>query len=416
MDRYIGRDAHASSSTLGVVTSKDKRVGSHVVETNARCLSRRSFLSLAGAAVLGPLASPASLRGAPGRSRGASGWPGYDEAIVIDALASPLQFNIPQGGLPLTEAVVRHIRASGITAVNLTAGVIGATAPDPFVGSVERIAEWEREMDRLPHVLRRIRRAEDLLEAKESGRLGVIYGFQDAVPLEGRLDRLALFHGLGVRVVQLTYNDRNRLGDGALEPGDGGLSRLGHAAVEEMERLGILVDLSHCGTRTTLEGIRAAAGPVAITHSGCNAVFPHPRNQDDQAMRLLAERGGVMGIYLMPFLNPSGPPATRDVVAHLEHALQVCGEDHVGIGTDQGIHPLRVDGAFQEEFDAVSARRRAMGIAAPREDTIPYVAELNHPRRMESIAQALADRGHRDRVIEKILGANWLRLFEEVWS
>lgn len=391
-------------------------------------LTRRQFLSLAATAalipgVLAPRAASGAMGGAP-RGVGASDhpatpfpdWPGYDETTVIDALASPLQFNIPQGGLPLSAAVVEDIQASGITAVNLTVGVVGATAPDPFTRSVERIAAWEVEMERLPHVLRRVRRAEDLVEAKESGRLGVIYGFQDGVPLEGRLERLALFHGLGLRVLQLTYNDRNRLGDGALEPGDGGLSRLGHAAVEEMERLGILVDLSHCGSRTTLEGIRAASGPVAITHSGCSAVFPHPRNKDDHAMRLLAEQGGVMGIYLMPFLNPSGPPTTGDVVAHLEHALHICGEDQVGIGSDQGIHPLQVGGDFQEQFAAVSARRSAMGIAAPREDTIPYVPELNHPRRMASIAGALAERGHPDRVIEKILGANWLRLFREVWG
>lgn len=343
-------------------------------------------------------------------------WPGYDEAVVVDALASPLQFNIPQETLPLSQEAVADLVASGITAVNVTVGVVGATAPEPFEGSVARIAAWEREADRLPAVLRRVRTTADLHDAKATGRLGLVYGFQDAVPLEGRLERLELFHGLGVRVIQLTYNDRNRLGDGCLEPADGGLSRLGHQAVAAMEELGILVDLSHCGARTTTEAVRTAAGPVAVTHTGCAALFAHPRNKDDATLRLVADRGGVVGIYLMPFLTREGDADAEDVLRHLDHALQVCGEDHVGIGSDQGIRPLQVDEAFHQQFRAVSERRRSMGIAAPREDTIPYVPALNHPRRMEALADGLAARGHPDRVVEKVLGANWLRLFDEVWS
>ncbi|MEQ8329182.1 MAG: membrane dipeptidase [Longimicrobiales bacterium] len=374
-------------------------------------MDRRGFVrSAAGAAAaswlpLEPLRAHASTRR----------WPGYDDAMVIDALAGPLQFNIPQEGLPLSAEARADIAASGITALNLTVGVVGATAPDPFEGSVARIAGWEQAVDANPDLLVRVRTHDDLQGARESGRLGLIYGFQDAVPLEGRLDRLELFHGLGVRIVQLTYNDRNRLGDGCLEPADGGLSRLGVDAVRRMVELGILVDLSHCGHRTTVDGIQAAEGPVAITHSGCADLFAHPRNKPDTTLRLLAERGGVFGVFLMPFLNPAGAPTTDDVIRHLEHALNVCGEDHVGIGSDQGIRPLQVDGAFQAQFEAVSERRRAMGIAAPREDTIPYVPELNHPRRMEMVADALAARGHPHRVVEKVLGANWARLLGEVW-
>ena len=118
----------------------------------------------------------------------------------------------------------------------------------------------------------------------------------------------------------------------------------------------------------------------------------------------------------MPFLNPSGPPTAEDVIAHLEHALTVCGEDHVGIGSDQGIVPLDVSGDFGTRFDAVSAQRAAAGIAAPREDTVPYVPDLNHPRRMETIAEVLLERGHSTGVVEKVMGTNFLRLFGEVWA
>ena len=237
-------------------------------------MNRRDFARwtarAAGLAALAPSQLAATARPARARSAAAHArplWDGYERAMVIDALAGPLQFNIPQGELPLSEAVLEHLRTSGITGINLTTGVVGATAPDPFEGSVARLAGWEREMDRHSDLLLRVRKPGDLDEAKASGRLGVIYGFQDAVPFEGRIDRLELFHGLGVRIVQLTYNDRNRLGDGCLEPVDGGLSRLGHAMVEAMDALGILVDLSHCGARTTLDGIRASSGPVSITHS-----------------------------------------------------------------------------------------------------------------------------------------------------
>jgi membrane dipeptidase len=129
---------------------------------------------------------------------------------------------------------------------------------------------------------------------------------------------------------------------------------------------------------------------------------------------MLADRGGVFGVYAMPFLNANGSPTTDDVVAHLEHALDVCGEDHTGIGSDQGIVPLDVSGDFAQRFLQVSAQRTAAGIAAPREDTIPYVPELNTPRRMQRLANRLNQRQHPDRVIEKILGANWLRLLSDV--
>ncbi|MDH5590438.1 MAG: dipeptidase [Gemmatimonadota bacterium] len=376
-------------------------------------LSRREFVRVAGAACLTP-ALPGFSRG---DSAGASiaRWPGYGGATVVDGLGGPLQFNIPQGGLPLTAEDLARVAESGITALNLTVGVVGSSAPDPFRTTVDRIAAWDQELTRSSTALRGVRTLADLRDAKATGRLGIIYGFQDAVPLEGRIERLALFHEMGVRVIQLTYNDRNRLGSGCLDPRDGGLSDFGHEVVGSMEEMGILVDLSHCGARTTREAVEASTRPPSITHSGCSAIHPHPRNKDDETLRALADRGGVMGIYLMPFLNASGPPTAEDVLAHLDHALDVCGEDHVGMGSDQGIVPLDVGGDFPARFHAESQRRSAAGIAAPREDTIPYVPDLNHPRRMETIADLMSARGHSDRVVEKVLGANWARLLGEVW-
>lgn len=386
-------------------------------------MERRSFVRLLGAAALAPplggaRGAPRSLAGDPGPSRAtapyAPRWPGYDDALVVDALSGPIQFNIPQGELPLGAGVLEAVRSSGITAVNLTVNARASGDADAFQATTGRIAAWTRETESHPDVLSLVRRVSDVRAAKAARRLGLILGFQDGVPFEDDLDRLGELHALGLRIVQPTYNVRNRLGTGCLEPDDG-LTDLGREAVARMDELGILLDFSHCGPRTTADGIRVSAGPVAISHSGCKAVFDHPRSKDDDTLRALAERGGVLGVYLMPFLNASGPPTGADVVAHVEHALDVCGEDHVGIGSDQGIVPLDVGGDFRTQFDAVSAQRAAAGISAPREDTIPYVPELNTPRRLDTIADLLAARGHPARVIEKVIGANFVRLFGEVW-
>ncbi len=379
-------------------------------------MERRDFVRLCGAAALVPASGGATDWDRLDRAHRAGTWPPYDDALVVDALSGPIQFNIPQESFPLGEAALEHVRGSGITAVNLTVNARASDLADSFENTKARISEWAREVEAHPDTFVEVLNITDLESAKASGRLGLILGFQDTVPVEDDLTRIDDFHALGVRIIQLTYNVTNKLGSGALVPDDDGLTGLGVEAVERMDDLGILVDLSHCGPRTTLDAIRASKGPVGITHSGCKTVFDHPRSKDDDTLRLLADRGGVVGIYLMPFLNPSGAPTAADVIAHIEHAWNVCGEDHVGIGSDQGIVPLDVSGDFPRRFAEVSAQRSAAGIAAPREDTVPYVPELNHPRRLETIADMLAARGHPSRAIEKVLGANFVRLFDEVWS
>ncbi|MBL4580248.1 MAG: membrane dipeptidase [Gammaproteobacteria bacterium] len=340
----------------------------------------------------------------------------YQDAIVIDALASPIQFNIPQRDFPLTSSDLESVKASGITALNLTVNRRATSELSSFEATLARMAQWEREIDTHPDVFSRVRSVADIRAAKQNATLGLIHGFQDTVPFGEDLQRIDTFHGLGVRIAQLTYNIGNKVGSGSLVPTDSGLTEFGRQVVERMDDLGMLVDLSHCGPQTTIDGIRASRMPVAITHSGSNTIFKHPRNKDDSVLREMADRGGVLGIYLMPFLNPAGPPDIDDMITHLEYAVNLCGEDHVGIGSDQGIVPLDIAGDFPANFERVSASRQAAGIAAPREDIPPYLPELNNPQRMQIIAERLADRGYSIRLIEKILGDNFLRLFEEVWE
>src|SRR4051812_108431 len=182
-----------------------------------------------------------------------------------------------------------------------------------------------------------------------------------------------------------------------------------------MNRVGVAVDLSHCGHQTTADGITASNKPVLLAHVGCNAVHPHPRNKNDAELRAMAEKGGVAGIYLMPFLDVKGTRDINVVIQHIEHAIQVCGEDHVGIGSDLSITPIEETPEYKSAATRFVETRKAMGNAAPGEELPLYIPELNHPRRIESIAMALSRRGHSSSRVEKFIGGNFLRVLKETW-
>jgi membrane dipeptidase len=388
----------------------------------SNALDRRHFLALSAATALGAalpkrLFAEAPAQPPPAPTTPQLRWAGYERAIVIDGCGGP--GGVGERGTDglLSASELADVKASGITAANVTVSTVGRVA-GAFEGTVQNLAAWEGELDRRPGVLMKIKTAADLQTAKSTGRLGLIYGFQDTLPVGEDLDRLATFHGLGVRIVQMTYNRRNLAGDGCLEPADAGLSRFGRELIERMNALGILVDLGHGGRRTTLDTIAASKKPVAITHTGCAALADLPRNKTDEELRRLAEKGGVAGIYLMPFLRTQGQPMAEDVVRHVEHAVQVCGEDHVGIGTDGGISAIRLTPEYIKAFHEDVAERRRRGISAPgeSEDVYTFVPDLNTPRRFELIAHHLSRRGHSDERIAKILGGNFARLFREIWG
>ena len=143
----------------------------------------------------------------------------------------------------------------------------------------------------------------------------------------------------------------------------------------------------------------------------------NPRNKTDDALKLLADRGGVVGVYFMPWLRTKGDATAADVIQHMEHALKVCGEDHVGIGTDGRISPVELTAEYRQRLREEVQRRQALGVSAPGEDdVIPLVSDLNDARRLEKLAALLIARGHSTTRVEKILGANFLRLMREVWT
>jgi membrane dipeptidase len=369
-------------------------------------MSRREFSKAAAALAVAPSVAPKVLESM------SLSWPGYERATVIDFLASPGPFNTPVNVDALTPEMVRNAQSSGITAVNLT---IGGGAPE---GVFQSMARWERDLARHPGVLMKIRNVGDLAIARRDRKLGLIYGFQDGVAIGTELSRVALYHAFGLRIVQLTYNVRNPFGDGCLQPENGGLTPLGRQLVESLNTTGITVDLAHCGLQTTSDAIEHSTKPVAISHSGCRAVADRPRSKPDNILKRMADKGGVIGIYLMPFLTMQGQPTSDDVIRHVEHAINTCGEDHVGIGSDLSITPHVVNAEYMRVHRTFVEGRIRAGVAAPGEDpeVSMFVTDLNTPRRMEQIADKLLARRHSTARVEKIIGQNFVRLMRDTWN
>jgi membrane dipeptidase len=309
------------------------------------------------------------------------------------------------------DEITKLIRESGVTVLKSTLG--GAIGN--FEAAVEDIACAQQLMEKRSDLFLNVRTSADLDRARKEQKLGVIYSFESANMLEDKIERIELFRGLGVRVMQLTYNLRTPFGVGCLDGETEGLTELGRKAIAKMNELGVAVDLSHSNTRTTAEGIAASMKPPLITHTGCRAVYMHPRNKEDRELKALADKGGVVGIYMLPYIAASPKqPMLDDYVQHLEHALKVCGEDHVGVGSD--VPFFRVDDSDLEEMKKAAAKRKTDGIAAPGEDRPTYIPDLNTPRKMELIVDGLLKRGHKSAVVEKIMGANFKRVFGEIWT
>lgn len=376
-------------------------------------IERRTILAALGAAGTAGLTGNARAAGPAPSSVPGSKW--YDKAIVIDGLAgwdvNNVLYPLPAEHLPPDR--LNNIRKSGITAINLT------VSQSDLAGTLKRLSHAVNEIYRNPDLLLQARSVADIFRAKREGKLGVILGFQRIECLADDLSIMDSFRKLGVIIMQLTYNNQNAFGAGSLIPDDrSGLTPLGVEAVKRMNALAILPDASHANPRTAMGVIRESSTPITISHTGCQAIFDHPRNVPDMVLKACADRGGVVGIYLMAFLgrDPDAPTANL-VMRHIEHALNVCGEDHVGIGSDLSITPVELSQGYIDYVRASADVRVKEGVSAPGEADIPiFTPELNDARRMEMIAQHLSRRGHPLRVVEKVIGTNVLRLYKDVWK
>jgi membrane dipeptidase len=334
------------------------------------------------------------------------------------ALAQPPSDNpVDLDKLDIDARTFRDAHASGLSAVNVTLGYV-AGPDEPFEYTIRTIGMWDEVVRNNPNDLLKVYTAADILKARDTGRIGLIYGFQNAAMVGTEANRVDIFAGLGVRVIQLTYNPANQLGDGSMAPENRGLTPFGHEVVARLNAKRVMVDLSHSGQNTCLDAARASMRPISINHTGCRALADLPRNKTDEELRLVASKGGFVGIFFMPFLKVDGHPHADDVVAHIEHAIHVCGEDHVGIGTDGDTTGIDDLSAYSAHLAKEVADRAKAGIGATgeRADTYPFVVDLRGPDQFRKLIALLKTRGHSEARIEKIMGLNFLAFAKEVWG
>ena len=343
------------------------------------------------------------------------GW--YDRAIIIDALGGTGDPYAPNDQLRWSDRAWSETVGTGVTVVRDTIFPVGNGA-DPWGDYQREIATRKSIFSANPDRLLLIRSAADILKAKREKKFGVLIGTQDTCMVGPDLDRLATMKKDGVMTVQLTYNLRNLSGDGSLEPANSGLSNLGRDTIRRIESEKQLLDLAHGGARTIEEAIAYAKRPLVISHTGARALMDHPRNTSDASMKAVADKGGVVGVYFMPYLRADMHPTAADVIANVEHIAKVVGEDHVGIGTDNGVLPLSMDSVNKKRMDDWQRQRIKLGIAAPGEavGVYPYVADYNSVDRYRRFVSDLQKRGWTEARLEKLMGGNFLRVYRDAWG
>ena len=356
------------------------------------------------------LAMPALARKTEGPS-----W--YRQAIVIDGLGGIGDPYAEGDVLRLTDPAWAESRLTGITAVRDTLLPVGNYA-DAWEQFTRNLADYHNELLANPDRLRLVGKASDILDCKRDGKLGIILGTQDTAMVGPKLDRLAEMKKGGVRCVQLTYNLANLSGDGAIEPRNGGITKLGRDTIRRIEAEQLLLDLAHGGARTIEEASAFAKRPLTISHTGARAVYDHPRNSSDAAIRAVAEKGGVVGVYFMPYLAADMKPSGTMLLEHIDHIAKIGGEDHIAIGTDGGVLPLVIDANAIENARKDYEQRKAAGIAAPgeRPDVFTVVRDYNSIDKLERLGSDLMRRGWTTVQVEKLLGRNLMRLYADVWG
>ena len=323
----------------------------------------------------------------------------HDEAIVIDGLEI----------CNWSRAVFEDMRRGGLTAVNCTCSVWHGIS-----GSMDNVAQWKRWFREHRDLIVQVFTTEDIERAKRDGVTGVILGWQNTSGIEDRIDYLKVFKDLGVGCMQLTYNTLNLVGCGCFESHDSGLSDFGHEVVEEMNAVGILVDLSHVGPRTSEDAIRHSSKPVAYTHCAPAAFKDHPRNKTDEQLRFIADRGGFVGFATYPPFMAKGDAATvEDCVEILEYLIDLVGEDTVGIGTD---FTQDHDVAFFEYLSHDKGYARRLVARQPGAGVTIMPAGLRTVGEFGNLTRTMVERGWTESRIRKVIGGNWLRVYREVWG
>ncbi len=389
------------------------------MKQNRNLLTRRELLKRAALASAGTLAAPMINRGRfrlfaySATAYSARAIELMKRATVIDML-SPFVISPSKGAKwfsnpdSFTPADLQRFKDSGINVFHIAVGTGGR---DAYLNTLRFIASWDGFLSNHDQQLMRVDSPADLERVKLSGKIGVLLGVQNSEHFQN-VDDVNFFHGLGQRVSQLTYNSRNLIGNGSTERRDGGLSDFGVSIVERMNKVGMAVDVSHCGDLTTLDTFEASKKPVLITHSNCRALVPaHPRLKTDEAIKKMAASGGVMGITgVRMFVKSDEPTTVEHALDHFDHVVKLVGVEHLGVGSDMDLDgyddmPLEENKNWRGRYKGSYGFREKIDIEG-----------LDHPQRMFDLTEGLIRRKYSNKDIELILGGNFKRVLAQVWS
>ncbi|MCC2603664.1 dipeptidase [Sphingopyxis yananensis] len=306
-------------------------------------------------------------------------------------------------------ALIRRMQQSGIDAITVTLCDPKSYEGEAFVEALKAVREHDAFIAAHPQLLVKATKTDHIDIARRNGQIAVFYLFQNSTQFGRDLNNVDKFYQLGVRSAQLTYNDQNWAGSGCKELGANGLTLFGRDLIDRMNQCGMLLDLSHVNMQTMGEAIRHSAKPVIISHTALSSVHTNTRNTSDENLRLLAQRGGVVGIcQIRPFLTQLRDGALEDYFRHIDHAVNICGSDHVGIGSDRDHRVVEMDEAYIAELKAEE------GSNFNESEWPLFINELNGPHRMEILWDGLRKRGYPAGTAEKIMGTNVRRIYQEV--
>jgi membrane dipeptidase len=324
----------------------------------------------------------------------------YKKAIIIDGLVIPRGWN---------QDSFKALVTSGYT------GFGASLASKNLETALRALGDWQKRIGNHQDKLLHAKTSADFIRAKKENKTAILFGFQNATMIEKSIDNIDTLYDAGTRWIQLTYNQRNLLGDGCTERTNAGLSDFGIEAVHRMNELVIIVVLSHSGRKTTNDGIEFSKTGACFNHSMCESLYKnHPRAKTDSQIRAMADKGGVMGIICLGYMigpDPGGETTLKTYVDHIDHAVKVGGIDHVGVAADFAIQGLEATGATRENWyvPRLTRFKPSYQVRWP-----PWIPELDKPNRYLQVAKVLDKRGYSTGDIEKILGKNWLRYFDDV--
>jgi len=308
------------------------------------------------------------------------------------------------------------LRAGNIDAIQVTA----CNFECDFEQACQEVARWSARFNDPNSDWMSIESVMDFDRARAAGKIGTILGWQNTRPIADRIERLHLFHKLGLRVMQLTYNYRNMLGDGCLEPEGAGLTTYGREVVAEMNRLGIAIDLSHVGHRTAMDTIEASEKPVMVTHANAHALTPLARNKPDDLIRALVAKGGYIGASIYGPMNWDGDenrkPAIDDYLRHVDYLANLAGPENIGFGTDfstgADLQKIAFERTPPRRWEGINRFNKIFGEAIPER----YLAEVRSHADLPKVTEALVQRGWSEAHIRGYLGENFKRKLGEIWA